>query len=197
MHTPPPSTPAPPTHRPRAAQGLSSGQKRLCDSFVYIPQYGDGTASLNVAVAASITLHHFALWAQYEERARDGEKYVVAERPQRTSARGVAPAFYGQHCAAPPMSRRASLNSGHVFLCDAHGAVEVACLGAQGAPARQSAVNTATQLPDSAGNTRPANRHTSTQACLMMGSWPLQPLAGSGEWSRDLTPVHCAQASCR
>lgn len=34
-------------------------------------QYGPGTASLNVAVAASIVLHHFALWAGYEERARE------------------------------------------------------------------------------------------------------------------------------
>lgn len=44
-------------------QGLSPRQMALCDSFVYIPQYGAGTASLNVAVACSIVLHHFALWA--------------------------------------------------------------------------------------------------------------------------------------
>jgi hypothetical protein len=62
---------------------------RLCDAFVYIPQYGAGTASLNVTVAASIILHHFALWAGYAERGREGAKYVVAERPQRTSARGT------------------------------------------------------------------------------------------------------------
>ena len=31
----------------------------MCDFFVYIPQYGGGTASLNVTVAASIVLHHF------------------------------------------------------------------------------------------------------------------------------------------
>lgn len=31
----------------------------ICDFFVYIPQYGGGTASLNVTVAASIVLHHF------------------------------------------------------------------------------------------------------------------------------------------
>jgi hypothetical protein len=31
----------------------------LCDFFVYIPQYGGGTASLDVIVAASIVLHHF------------------------------------------------------------------------------------------------------------------------------------------
>jgi hypothetical protein len=38
---------------------------------VYIQQYGAGTASLNVAVAASIVLHHFALWAGYGERERE------------------------------------------------------------------------------------------------------------------------------
>jgi len=44
-------------------QGLSTKQMSLCDRFVYIPQHGCGTASLNVAVACSIVLHHFALWA--------------------------------------------------------------------------------------------------------------------------------------
>mmetsp|Transcript_29672 Transcript_29672/g.87828 ORF Transcript_29672/g.87828 Transcript_29672/m.87828 type:complete len:187 (-) Transcript_29672:771-1331(-) len=44
-------------------QGLSARQKAVCDSFVYIPQHGVGTASLNVAVACSIVLHHFAIWA--------------------------------------------------------------------------------------------------------------------------------------
>jgi hypothetical protein len=44
---------------------------------------------LNVAVAAGIVMHHFAVWAAYPERAREGEKYVVAERPQRTHARGA------------------------------------------------------------------------------------------------------------
>ena len=64
---------------------------RLCDSFVYISQYGVGTASLNVAVAASIVLHHYALWAGYEERSRQGFKYDVAEKPTRTAARGMVP----------------------------------------------------------------------------------------------------------
>ena len=64
---------------------------RNCDSFVYIPQYGVGTASLNVAVAASIILHHYAVWAGYEERSRTGFKFDVAERPHRTSARGTVP----------------------------------------------------------------------------------------------------------
>lgn len=73
------------------AQGLSSRQKAVCDKFVYIPQYGSGTASLNVAVACSIVLHHFAVWAQYEEQTRQGEKFVVAERDHtgRQFARGA------------------------------------------------------------------------------------------------------------
>lgn len=40
-------------------QGLSAKQCEICDFFVYIPQYGCGTASLNVTVAASIVLHQF------------------------------------------------------------------------------------------------------------------------------------------
>ena len=69
--------------------GLSQGQVRLCDAFVYIQQYGPGTASLNVSVAASIVLHHFALWAGYQERGRHGEKFDVGERPVRRTPRGA------------------------------------------------------------------------------------------------------------
>ena len=67
--------------------GLNERQIQLCDSFVYIPQYGCGTASLNVAVAASIVLHQFAVWAGYTERSRHGFKFDVAERPRRTGTR--------------------------------------------------------------------------------------------------------------
>ena len=34
--------------------------KEICDHFVYIPQYTEKTASLNVSVAGSIIFHHFA-----------------------------------------------------------------------------------------------------------------------------------------
>ncbi|CAH0482806.1 unnamed protein product [Peronospora belbahrii] len=44
--------------------GMNSTQMAICDEFVYIPQYGGGTASLNVTVAASIILQSFALWAK-------------------------------------------------------------------------------------------------------------------------------------
>ena len=68
--------------------GLSEAQIRHCDSFVYISQYGPGTASLNVYVAASIVLHHFALWAGYSERSRTGGKFDLGPRPLRTTKRG-------------------------------------------------------------------------------------------------------------
>lgn len=57
--------------------GLSDKQIALCDYFVYIPHYGSGTASLNVAVAGSIVFHHFSLWAKYNEAPRKNDKYLV------------------------------------------------------------------------------------------------------------------------
>ena len=81
--------PAPTRSHPAAqGQGLSAKQMALCDSFVYIAQYGGGTASLNVTVATTICLHHFALWAGYQEHPRDGFKYIVGPKPQRTHSRG-------------------------------------------------------------------------------------------------------------
>ena len=63
--------------------GLTERQKELCDSFVYIPQFGSGTASLNVSVAASIAMHHFATYANYAERQRaEGlDKFLVEALP--------------------------------------------------------------------------------------------------------------------
>ncbi|KAK8510948.1 hypothetical protein V6N13_091248 [Hibiscus sabdariffa] len=63
---------------------------KIWDSFVYIPQYGGGTASLNVTVAASIVLHHFgalAVWAGFSERIHGGNKFVVAERTLKQVSR--------------------------------------------------------------------------------------------------------------
>ena len=37
--------------------GLSKFQKKMSDSFVFIPQYGSGTASLNVHIATTIIMH--------------------------------------------------------------------------------------------------------------------------------------------
>ena len=61
---------------------MTPQQKKICDGFVYIKQYGAGTASLNVAVASSIVMHEFAKYHNYsEQRAREGEKFIVAEKP--------------------------------------------------------------------------------------------------------------------
>ncbi|XP_028759917.1 uncharacterized protein LOC114718672 [Neltuma alba] len=67
--------------------GLSAKECEICDFFVYIPQYGGGTASLNVTVAASIVLHHFGVWAGFAERSRDGNKFIVAEKPMKQGRR--------------------------------------------------------------------------------------------------------------
>jgi tRNA G18 (ribose-2'-O)-methylase SpoU len=40
--------------------GLNVTQKRACSSFIYIPHYGHGTASLNVNVATGICMHTIA-----------------------------------------------------------------------------------------------------------------------------------------
>jgi tRNA G18 (ribose-2'-O)-methylase SpoU len=39
---------------------MSVKQKSVCDAFVYIPQYGQGTASLNVNVATGIVLNWYS-----------------------------------------------------------------------------------------------------------------------------------------
>ncbi|KAH6768561.1 tRNA/rRNA methyltransferase family protein [Perilla frutescens var. frutescens] len=67
--------------------GLSPKECEICDFFVYIPQYGGGTASLNVTVAASIVLQHFAVWAGFSERTREGNKFLVAEKSANQTGR--------------------------------------------------------------------------------------------------------------
>ena len=44
-----------------------------------------------MAVAGSIILHHFALWAGYRESEREGYKYVKGERPEshRLKKKGI------------------------------------------------------------------------------------------------------------
>ena len=63
--------------------GLTEAEIAACDHLVYIPQVGDGTASLNVAVSAGIVFHRFAEWAGHEERPREGAKFVVGVAPQK------------------------------------------------------------------------------------------------------------------
>jgi tRNA G18 (ribose-2'-O)-methylase SpoU len=43
---------------------MSEKQKSVCDGYIYIPQYGAGTASLNVNVATGIILHKYAHWRE-------------------------------------------------------------------------------------------------------------------------------------
>jgi tRNA G18 (ribose-2'-O)-methylase SpoU len=43
--------------------GLSPPQIGACDDFVYIPQFGQGIASLNVSCAAAIVMYQFCAWA--------------------------------------------------------------------------------------------------------------------------------------
>jgi tRNA G18 (ribose-2'-O)-methylase SpoU len=45
--------------------GILPVHREICDYFVYIPQYSEKTASLNVSVAAGIVFHHFAVWAKF------------------------------------------------------------------------------------------------------------------------------------
>ncbi len=59
--------------------GLNAKMKSHCDKFIYIPQYGSGTASLNVATSCAILLLHFSSWAGKAETKIDGEKFFVDE----------------------------------------------------------------------------------------------------------------------
>ncbi len=48
-------------------QGMTSKQMSVCDGFVRISQYGGGTASLNVSVAAGLVLHRFFHWSRGDD----------------------------------------------------------------------------------------------------------------------------------
>ena len=80
--------------------GLAETQKALCDGFIYVPQFGNGTGSLNVGVATGIVLHHFGSWAGYGEVARDpsGDKFEVD---------AAAVAWRGEYSAAQAAVRDA------------------------------------------------------------------------------------------
>ncbi len=45
-------------------KGMTSKQMSVCDGFIRISQYGGGTASLNVSVAAGLVLHRFFHWSR-------------------------------------------------------------------------------------------------------------------------------------
>lgn len=44
--------------------GMTDKQMSVCDGFIRISQYGGGTASLNVSVAAGLVLHRFFHWSR-------------------------------------------------------------------------------------------------------------------------------------
>lgn len=48
-------------------QGMTSKQMSVCDGFIRISQYGGGTASLNVSVAAGLVLHRFFHWSRGDD----------------------------------------------------------------------------------------------------------------------------------
>jgi tRNA G18 (ribose-2'-O)-methylase SpoU len=50
--------------------GLTEKQMASCDQFVRIPQYGAGTASLNVYTAASIVLYNLRLQLMAQQQAQ-------------------------------------------------------------------------------------------------------------------------------
>jgi tRNA C32,U32 (ribose-2'-O)-methylase TrmJ len=65
-------------------QGLSAKQREICDEFLFIPQTrggtttaGGGSASLNVASAATVILQAYCMWAGYSDAPREGEKFLA------------------------------------------------------------------------------------------------------------------------
>jgi tRNA G18 (ribose-2'-O)-methylase SpoU len=51
-------------------QGILPKYMKECSALIRIPQYGAGTASLNVNVATTIVLHRFNLWKQRKQKLR-------------------------------------------------------------------------------------------------------------------------------
>ena len=66
--------------------GLSDRQKSVVDYFVYIPQYGHGTASLNVTVATTMVMHRYVCWSNsISSQAQDKELKVYAAKQEERS----------------------------------------------------------------------------------------------------------------
>jgi tRNA G18 (ribose-2'-O)-methylase SpoU len=63
-------------------QGIVPQHLKECKALIRIPQYGAGTASLNVSVAASIVLFRFQTWKQ--NLARKSNIAAVASQSGRT-----------------------------------------------------------------------------------------------------------------
>lgn len=107
--------------------GINDETLSYCDKVVYIPQYGNGTSSLNVSVSCAIILHHFAVWADYPEVGISGKKFVLnkcatklerylnpsddllrqisEKRAQRAAAKLASPDWAAPHFADPSPDR--------------------------------------------------------------------------------------------
>jgi tRNA G18 (ribose-2'-O)-methylase SpoU len=48
-------------------QGILPKFLKECSALIRIPQYGVGTASLNVNVATNIVLHRFSMWKRINQ----------------------------------------------------------------------------------------------------------------------------------
>ncbi|CRG99169.1 RNA methyltransferase, putative [Plasmodium relictum] len=57
--------------------GIDDKILNYCDKIIYIPQYGNGTSSLNVSISCSIILHNFAIWANYKEIEIKNKKFII------------------------------------------------------------------------------------------------------------------------
>ncbi|CAE7600427.1 rlmB [Symbiodinium natans] len=99
--------------------GLTRDQIAHCDSFVYIPQFGGGVGSLNVACACSVVLYQYSAWASqghglgFPEDARPsmpaphgaGSFVLRGSRPMPPALAGSAVGESGPASAAPAESQ--------------------------------------------------------------------------------------------
>jgi tRNA(Leu) C34 or U34 (ribose-2'-O)-methylase TrmL len=111
--------------------GLSEREKEICDAFVYIPHFGNGTHSLNVTVAASIVFHRFATWAGYKVRPIEGAKFVIDHKAKPS---GPSTEYQKQLSAARKAKRAAAVAAGAAATATAcrvgaAAAVATACSG--------------------------------------------------------------------
>mmetsp|Transcript_68381 Transcript_68381/g.142950 ORF Transcript_68381/g.142950 Transcript_68381/m.142950 type:complete len:262 (+) Transcript_68381:163-948(+) len=67
--------------------GLTREQIQACDTFVYIPQFGGGVGSLNVACACSVVLYQFTVWASQPKNGGLGVDEDVC--PEMTKLHGA------------------------------------------------------------------------------------------------------------
>ena len=71
---------------------------------MYIPQYTDKIASLNVAIAGSIIFQHFAIWAGFQSQKIVGYKFEEGE--YETRMKGVQISTEGRAVLNDPVKKR-------------------------------------------------------------------------------------------